>query len=194
LLLLLLLLLLLQVLLPYSAGALLDEVHKMGKVSSTAYTEQGTRLTACVPRCLVGKLQPYCSTADLSSTWGSTIGSTVGSLGSVTDDGDNGQLETLSEDELFTDYIVDNASLEGIGVDGYWDGTGSEQQQQQDGSDRSYNPRSSGSRAGKRAEQRRRQQPGSSLAQHQLPPDWQELVMSGSAASSGASTPVTSTL
>jgi hypothetical protein len=187
------LLLLLQVLLPYSAGALLDEVHKMGKVTDTAYIEQGTRLTARVPRCLVGKLQPYCSAADGSSTAGSTIGSTVGSLGSVTDDGDNGQLETLSEDELFTDYVVDNASLEGVAEDGYWDGTGSEQQQQ-DGGDRLYVPRSSGSRAGKRAEQRRRQQPGSSLAQHQLPADWQELVMSGSSTTSGTSSPVTSTL
>jgi hypothetical protein len=179
----------LQVLLPYSAGALLDEVHKMGKVSDTAYTEQGTRLTARVPRCLIGKLQPYCSTADGSST----AGSTVGSLGSTTDDGDNGQLETLSEDELFTDYIVDNASLEGVAEDGYWDGTGSEQQQQ-DGNDASYVPRSSGSRAGKRAEQRRRQQQSSSLAQHQLPPDWQELVMSGSGASSCMDSPVSSTL
>uniref|UniRef100_A0A383VVV6 Hflx-type G domain-containing protein n=1 Tax=Tetradesmus obliquus TaxID=3088 RepID=A0A383VVV6_TETOB len=175
-----------EVLLPYSAGALLDELHKMGKVSSTAYTEQGTRLAARVPLCLVGKLQPYCCTADGSSTAGSTIGS-------VTDDGDNGQLETLSEDEIFTDYIVDNASLEGVAEDGYWDGTGSEQQQQ-DAGDRSYVPRSAGSRAGKRAEQRRRQQHGSSLAQHQLPPDWQDLIMSGSAAGSGTSSPVTSTL
>jgi hypothetical protein len=108
------------------------------------------------------------------------------------DDRDNGQLETLSEDELFTDYIVDNASLEGVAEDGYWDGTGSEQQQ--DAGDGSYVPRSSGSRAGKRAEQRRRQQQNSSLAQHQLPPDWQDLVMSGSGASSGVSSPVTSTL
>jgi hypothetical protein len=169
----------------------------MGKVSDTVYTEQGTHLTARVPRCLIGKLQPYCSTADGSSTSGSTIGSTVGLLGSTTDDGDNGQLETQSEDELFTDYIVDNASLAGVAEDGYWDGTGSEQQQQQqDGpslSDGSYVPRSSGSRAGKRAEQRRRQQQSSSLAQHQLPPDWQELVMSGTDASSGMDSPVTST-
>lgn len=49
----------LQVLLPYSQGALLDELHKMGKVLDTAYTEAGTLLTARVPRCLVGKLQQY---------------------------------------------------------------------------------------------------------------------------------------
>ncbi|KAF6258260.1 hypothetical protein COO60DRAFT_1701428 [Scenedesmus sp. NREL 46B-D3] len=123
-----------EVLLPYSAGALLDDVHKMGK------------------------------------------------------------LEMLSEDELLTDYFAGDASLEGVAEDGNWDGIGGEQQQQLDGSDESYVPRSSGSRAGKRAEQRRRQQQSSSLAQHQLPPDWQERVMSGSDASSGVGSPVTSTL
>lgn len=31
----------------------------MGQVADTAYTEDGTLLTASVPRCLVGKLQHY---------------------------------------------------------------------------------------------------------------------------------------
>lgn len=56
-----------QVLLPYSQGALLDEVHKMGKVTDTAYTETGTLVTANVPRCLVGKLQPYATADSISS-------------------------------------------------------------------------------------------------------------------------------
>jgi hypothetical protein len=64
---------LLQVLLPYAQGALLDEVHKMGQVADTAYTEDGTLLTASVPRCLVGKLQHYMVAG--SSSDGSSDGS-----------------------------------------------------------------------------------------------------------------------
>lgn len=174
-----------QVLLPYSAGALLDDVHKMGKVTHTAYTEQGTHITARVPRCLVGKLQQYICTALPGST-------TVSSMGSVLDDGDNGQLETLSEDELFTDYVVDNASLEGIeDLDEDWqsepsDSSNGARAAPAAASDGSYQPHSVGSRAGKRAERRQRQQQQGSLAQHQLPAEWLELVMSGASSSSSS--------
>mgnify|MGYP001807599021 CR=1 FL=1 len=66
---------LLQVLLPYAQGALLDEVHKMGQVADTAYTEDGTLLTASVPRCLVGKLQHYVVAGSSSDGDGSSDGS-----------------------------------------------------------------------------------------------------------------------
>jgi hypothetical protein len=48
-----------QLLLPYAAGSLLDDVHTMGRVVSVAYEEDGARVTAHVPRCLAGRLAPY---------------------------------------------------------------------------------------------------------------------------------------
>lgn len=62
-----------QVLLPYSEGALLDELHKMGKVSDTSYTESGTVVSASVPRCLAGKLEPFATSS--SSIGSNSIGS-----------------------------------------------------------------------------------------------------------------------
>jgi hypothetical protein len=89
--------LVLQVLLPYSQGALLDELHKMGKVIGTAYTESGTLLTASVPRCLVGKLLQYATpdSAVNSSNWGF-----AGDVGDNLEDGEDDGLEgvTLIED------------------------------------------------------------------------------------------------
>lgn len=70
-----------QVLLPYSQGALLDELHKMGKVLDTAYTEAGTLLSASVPRCLVGKLVQYAAADSSSSIGGSSSGRNGGSSG-----------------------------------------------------------------------------------------------------------------
>jgi hypothetical protein len=85
----------LQVLLPYSQGALLDELHKMGKVLDTAYTEAGTLLTASVPRCLVGKLQQY-EVADPSSD---TSDSSLWSYG-LDADGDAGDDDGEGDVEL----------------------------------------------------------------------------------------------
>lgn len=52
-------LVLLQVLLPYAAGDLLDELHKLGRVLDTQYAEDGCLVTALVPAPLVGRLRPY---------------------------------------------------------------------------------------------------------------------------------------
>jgi hypothetical protein len=49
----------LQLLLPYTAGDLLDDLHKTGRVHSSEYTETGTLLTASVPPQMVGVLQRY---------------------------------------------------------------------------------------------------------------------------------------
>jgi GTPase len=50
-----------EVLLPYSAGEVLDSIHKLGTVSGVEYTEAGTRVTALVPQSLAGRLQEYSS-------------------------------------------------------------------------------------------------------------------------------------
>lgn len=87
-----------QVLLPYSQGALLDELHKMGKVLDTAYTETGTLLTASVPRCLVGKLQQY-ATDDPSARGGDSSDSSLWSYG-LDADGDAGDDDGEGDVEL----------------------------------------------------------------------------------------------
>ena len=62
----------LQLLLPYTAGDLLDELHKTGRVHSTEYIEAGAAVVASVPVQLVGKVQQY-KVGGTSST-GSTSG------------------------------------------------------------------------------------------------------------------------
>jgi hypothetical protein len=62
---------LLQVLLPYSQGALLDELHTAGKVLAVEHTEAGTQLTANVPRHMVGRLLQYATAGSGSSQEGS---------------------------------------------------------------------------------------------------------------------------
>lgn len=101
-----------QVLLPYSQGALLDELHKMGKVLNTAYTEAGTLLSASVPRCLVGKLVQYAaadssssiSSSGSSSGWGGSSGSAE--LGGQGDgDGCEGEEEGLEGVQLIEEAV-----------------------------------------------------------------------------------------
>ena len=176
-----------QVLLPYSAGALLDDLHKMGKVTDAHYTEQGTLVTAHVPRNLVGKLDQYSIHGmSVAATAGSTSSRSVDSDDSTLDDGDNGQLTSHSLiDDFYTDYEVDNASMEDVQLhlDEVWnkadnDSTGNSQHQIREG----YQPHMAGGRAGKRAAQERKQQQGS-LAAHQLPAVWQEVLVSGSESS-----------
>lgn len=50
-----------EVLLPYSAGDLLDAIHKLGTVQGVEYTEHGTRVSALVPQALAGRLLEYSS-------------------------------------------------------------------------------------------------------------------------------------
>lgn len=186
-----------QVLLPYSAGALLDDLHKMGKVTDTHYTEQGTRVTAHVPRCLVGKLEQYATTGTAAGAHSASH--PAASVVSMSGDADNGQLGSSQDDDFYTDFDVDNASLEDVLLESDWqddvdvndaDGVGEstagwgngassgQQQQVKEG----YQPHVAGSRAGRRAAQQRKQQQGS-LAAHQLPGDWQEVLRSGSESS-----------
>eukprot|EP00878_Enallax_costatus_P010297 GHUV01010747.1.p1 GENE.GHUV01010747.1~~GHUV01010747.1.p1 ORF type:complete len:190 (+),score=72.44 GHUV01010747.1:375-944(+) len=178
-----------EVLLPYSAGALLDDLHKMGKVTDTHYTEHGTRVVAHVPRNLVGKLEQYSVNGmSVAATAGSTASSrSIDSDDSMLDDGDNGQLSSHSvDDDFYTDYEVDNASMEDVQLhlEEVWDkanDAGSEQLHYQ--TKGGYQPHVAGSRAGKRAAQQRKQQQGS-LAAVQLPADWQEVLVSGSGSES----------
>lgn len=204
-------------LLPYSAGALLDDVHKMGKVTDTQYTEQGTRITAHVPRCLVGKLEQYSIS---SSGANGSVGSSASIVhDSLLDDGDNGQLGSYDDlDDYVTHYSVDNASFEDVQIEPGWEegsdigteetsttassstATGwgeasyNSRQQQQAGHDKDgYQPHVAGSRAGKRAALRKKRQQGS-LAAHQLPADWQQLLQSGSHSESSSMVSSMSTL
>jgi len=48
-----------EVLLPYSAGELLGEVHKVGTIESEEFEERGTRIVAHVPPSLFNRLAPY---------------------------------------------------------------------------------------------------------------------------------------
>jgi hypothetical protein len=48
-----------EVLLPYSAGDLVDDVHKAGSVQRIEYVQEGARVSAKVPAQLAGRLQPY---------------------------------------------------------------------------------------------------------------------------------------
>jgi len=47
----------LRVLLPYSAGDLLEEAHRAGSVSEAEYTDAGVLLAAIVPPSLAGRLR-----------------------------------------------------------------------------------------------------------------------------------------
>jgi hypothetical protein len=101
----------LQVLLPYSQGALLDELHKMGKVLDTAYTETGTLLTASVPRCLVGKLQQY-ATEDLSSDTSDSSLWAYGldADGDAGDDDDEGDVELVQGASRQGGFVLSSSS------------------------------------------------------------------------------------
>lgn len=46
----------LEVLLPYGAGELVDEMHRVGIIKAESYGEVGTTLEAFVPRSLAGRL------------------------------------------------------------------------------------------------------------------------------------------
>jgi hypothetical protein len=48
-----------ELLLPYSAGDLVDEVHKLGAVHRIEYVQEGARVSAKVPPTLVGRLLPF---------------------------------------------------------------------------------------------------------------------------------------
>lgn len=48
-----------DLLLPYSAGDLLEECHRTGSVESEDFTESGTRVRATVPYALAGRLRPF---------------------------------------------------------------------------------------------------------------------------------------
>jgi len=106
----------LQVLLPYSQGALLDELHKMGQVNDTQYTEAGTLLTASVPRCLVGKLQRYavgCSSSDEDSSSGDdSSSSSSSSLWSGSDvQGEDGSSWQQQQQQLPPGWMQDVPDL-----------------------------------------------------------------------------------
>lgn len=51
-----------EVLLPYIAGDLLDDIHTAGSVRSTEYRPDGSLVTALVPRSLLGRLRDYSTT------------------------------------------------------------------------------------------------------------------------------------
>eukprot|EP00775_Hariotina_reticulata_P012176 gene12176-12313_t len=197
-----------QVLLPYSAGGLLDDLHKMGKVDEVHYTEQGVQVTARVPRCLVGKLAPYSNLYKSSSSSSSRApagdryverfpgeGSADLCSGSVVDDGDNGQLTAFDCDTYdLADFDVDNPSFEELAAAGgvgpgrsafnsSWDDSGDDRSVsaaanglEHNSHKASYRPQVAGSRAGKRAAKQQQQRQQASLSQHQLPPDWLELL------------------
>ncbi len=49
----------LTALVPFSAGDLVDEVHRHGTIRASEFTEHGTKLTAVVSPQLAGRLRQY---------------------------------------------------------------------------------------------------------------------------------------
>ncbi len=46
-------------LLPFSAGDLLDDMHRLGTVTDVQYCEEGCRASALVPPAIAGRLEAY---------------------------------------------------------------------------------------------------------------------------------------
>ena len=60
----------LDLLLPYSAGAVLPLIRQNGQIHAISYTDTGTRLTVSVPKSMEPQLAPYVlqETAETSDT------------------------------------------------------------------------------------------------------------------------------
>eukprot|EP00879_Flechtneria_rotunda_P024615 GHRR01026113.1.p1 GENE.GHRR01026113.1~~GHRR01026113.1.p1 ORF type:complete len:432 (+),score=149.28 GHRR01026113.1:241-1536(+) len=187
-----------EVLLPYSAGALLDDVHKMGKVLEETYTEAGTRVRAQAPRCLVGKLQQYdveCSKAGNASNDNSTSTSALEYENEVVHVVDVDSFDNIADGGSWSDTHRDwqgNGGLTSSDAGASWHEvdesiSGSWNQDpevaaavkaiENSSSKSAYRQKKRGSRASKRLQQQQEQQ-RSSLSKHQLPSDWQERVLS----------------
>lgn len=67
-----------DVLLPYSEGALLDDVHTGGSIKAVEYVADGTRVLARVPGPLAGRLRPYAVAAEAQDVASAAASAVVG--------------------------------------------------------------------------------------------------------------------
>jgi hypothetical protein len=119
-----------QLLIPFSSGDLLDDLHKTGNVVSLEYEETGSRVTAGVPRHLMGKLRPFAVgglTSDAGGAGAASDGS--GSDGGAEDDGDGvWQVDGDGWTDEDGGWQVDERQRQLWAVEGgYWQGGGDDE-------------------------------------------------------------------
>lgn len=190
---------LLQLLLPYTAGDLLDDLHKTGRVHSSEYTEAGTRLTASVPPQMVGVLQRYAVQSISSTAVQSSASSSQQDAAAAGSNGaDSSQEEAASSSYVTGDWdepwdgdyddAMENsyedsalaaearAAVAAAAAGGGTRSNGAGAQQQDEGS----------SRRRRRGKGQKGVGGGSWLEQHQLPAEWGEVVQAAAAAPQAA--------